>query len=247
MPAAPDGQDFPDGTLTRRTFLARAGLVGIGAVLAQLPGVLRARGMLDVAAAQDLDLIRDTINGLIAFVVPGPDEYSVAQGESTAEPGGVAAGGTEALILNLDRFVPAPDIGQGNDATVPLSGAVSNLLNATAAQVNPVAAGGPFPSHFSRLAFAEKAEVFRRLEATPGDDETSGALRFTAGILPGFATFVCFGEWNVLDPATRQLRERPVGWDLTRYQPGRLVPAEGWEEFRGYYGGRRRAEGTKGR
>jgi hypothetical protein len=247
MPAAPDGQELSDRSLTRRAFLARAGMVGVGAVLAQLPGVLRARGMLDVASAQDLDLTRDTINGLIAFVVPGPDEYSVAQGESTAEPGGIAAKGTENLIANLDRFVPAPDIGQGNDATVPLSGAVANLLNATAAQVNPVAAGGPFPSHFARLAFAEKAEVFRRLEATPGDDETSGALRFTAGILPGFATFVSFGEWHALDPATRQLTERPVGWDLTRYQPGRLVPAEGWEEFRGYYGGRRRAEGTKGR
>ena len=203
--------------------------------------------MLDVAAAQDLDLTRDTINGLIAFVVPGPDEYSVAQGDSTAEPGGIAAGGTENLIRNLDRFVPAPDIGQGNDATVPLSGAIAGLLNSTAAQVNPVAAGGPFPSHFSRLTSAEKAEVFRRIEATPGDDESTGAIRFTAGILPGFATFVCFGEAQVLDPATRRLRARPVGWDLTGYQPGRVVPAEGWEELKGYYGGRRRAQGTTGR
>ncbi|MGH2684405.1 MAG: hypothetical protein ACRDJP_02945, partial [Actinomycetota bacterium] len=214
--------------ISRRAFLARAGAVGVGAILAQLPAALRARGWLDVAAAQDLDLTRDTINGLIAFVVPGPDEYSLAQGESTQEPGGIAAGGTENLILNLDRFVPAPDIGQGNDETVPLSGAVANLLNVTAATVNPVAAGGPFPSHFSRLAFAEKAEVFRTLEATPGSDEASGNVRFTAGILPGFATFLCFGEWHALDPATRQLRERPVGWDLTRYQPGRVVPAEGW-------------------
>jgi hypothetical protein len=149
---------------------------------------------------------------------------------------------TDNLIRNLDGFLPNPDLGPfNNDGTVPLSGAVANLLNSTAVQVDPGAAGGPFPSHFSRLSFAEKAEVFRRIEATPGNDDASRNIRFVGGILPGFTAFVSFGEWHALDPVTRTLRQRPVGWELSQYQPGRTVPADGWREFKGYFGGRKKA------
>ena len=109
--AAPD--------LSRRAFLARIGVLGAGALL--LPGCLGpgATGAelaeLGLGSLVDLlrpvlgQLARDTLNGFIAFSVPGPDDYSRAQGTPRAEPGGIAAGGTDFLIQNLDRFLPLPD------------------------------------------------------------------------------------------------------------------------------------------
>ena len=227
--------------LTRRQFLARAGFVGFGAALLQLPAALRGKGWLDEAAAQDPNLTRDTINGLVAFVAPGPDPYSVAQGERSDALGAIASRTTDNLILNLDTFLPNPDLGPfNNNGTVPLSGAVAGLLNTTAAQVDP-AASGSFPSHFSRLSFAEKVEVFKRIEATPGTDDAARNIRFVGGILPGYTAYLAFGEWHVFDPATHTLTGRPVGWDLTQYQPGLTTPVRGWDEKKGYFEGRKKA------
>ena len=39
--------------------------------------------------ATENDMVRDTFNALIAFVVPGSDAYSWAQGESSLTQGGV--------------------------------------------------------------------------------------------------------------------------------------------------------------
>ena len=38
--------------------------------------------------------------------MPGPDDYSVAQGVSTVEPGGVDEGVTDILIATLDETTP---------------------------------------------------------------------------------------------------------------------------------------------
>jgi hypothetical protein len=238
----------PPSQISRRQFLARAGALGFGAALVQLPAALRGKGWLDEAAAQDPNLTRDTINGLVVFVLPGPDEYSIAQGETSPTPGALEAGTTDNLILNLDGFLPNADLGPfNNDGTVPLSGAVAGLLNSTAAEVDPAAAGGPFPSNFSRLSFADKAEVFKRIETTAGDDDASRNIRFVGGILPGYIAFLAFGEWQAFDPATRTLRERPVGWNLSQYQPGLTAPVEGWPELKGYFEGRKQARTGKKR
>jgi hypothetical protein len=226
----------------RREFILRTGQVlGAATAFAQLPAILGAKGWLETAQAQDADLTRDTLNGLVVFVCPGPDPYSVAQGETTEEPGALEANTTDNLILNLDNFLPAADVGGGNDDTVPISGAVANLLNAQAAQVNPAAAGGAFPSHFARLSFAEKTQVFANIEATAGDDDLSKNLRFVGGILPGFTAFLAFGEWAVFDPETKKLTGRPVGWKLSGYQPD--GPVRGHDELQGYYQGRKRVKG----
>jgi hypothetical protein len=42
----------------------------------------------------------------------------------------------------------------------------------------------------------------------------------------------------VYDPATKTVSKRPVGWDLSSYMPGRTTPADGWDEFLGYFQGR---------
>jgi hypothetical protein len=210
-------------------------------LLGQLPDVLGARGLLAEAQAQSVDVTTDTLSALVAFILPGNDEYSRAQGTPTSEPGGIAAGTVPVFIDNLDNFVPAAV--NRTTTTVPASGGVATLLNDFALQVNPAAAEGPFVSPFARLSFAEKAEVFRRFEA---DETTSGVLnevKFVSGILPGFVAFLAWSESGVLDPATRQPTSRPVGWQLSRY----AGPAEGHRELKGYYQGRRAAVKPKRR
>lgn len=220
--------------LSRRTFLERASMLGAATALAQLGATLGARGLLAEARAAETDVVRDTLSGFIAFILPGNDDYSVAQGESASSPGGVGGGTLDPFIAALDGFVPASVSGQPS-TTVPASGGVATLLNSYALQVNPAAASGPFLSPFARLAFKQKGEVMRRFEA---DALASGAveeLRFVSGILPGFVGFLAASEAGVYDPSTRTLRSHPVGWTLSGY--GGL--AEGHPEFIGYYGGRK--------
>jgi hypothetical protein len=105
--------------LSRRTFLARIGVLGASITL--LPQCFRpdATGAqvseLGLGTVVDLlrpvlaQLARDTLNGFVAFSLPGQDAYSTAQGTPRGEPGGIEAGGTDFLIQNLDRFLPLPD------------------------------------------------------------------------------------------------------------------------------------------
>jgi hypothetical protein len=212
--------------ISRRVLLERAGLAGAATLLAQIPGFLSGKGWLDQALAQSPDATRDALNGLVAFVVPGPDAYSVGQGQSTAEPGGIDAGTPDLLIELLDRFVGLPA------GTLPSSGGVAQLLNGYALQVNPAAAGGAFASPFARLKFDEKVEVFRRFE-----QETEGTeLRFVSGILIGAVAFLAYTEGGVLNRETRELTKTPVGWTLSQYDG----VAEGRRELVGYWKGRKK-------
>src|SRR5207247_2568269 len=152
---------------------------------------------LEQAQAQSADYVADTLSGLVAFILPGDDEYSRAQGTPTAEPGGIAAGTVPVFIADLDRFVPA-SVGGSPSQTIPASGGVASLLNDYALQVNP-AADGPFISPFARLSFAEKAEVFRRFEADEGLSSAVQEFKFVSGILPGFVAFLAWSEAGVLD------------------------------------------------
>jgi hypothetical protein len=213
--------------ISRRTLLERAGLAGAVAVLAQLPGFLSGKGWLEPAHAQSADMVRETLDALVVFVVPGPDPYSVAQGQSTKEPGALDADATVLLVDMLDRFVTVPVAGQ-----LPVSLGVAQLLNGYATEVNPAAAGGTFASPFARLRFEEKAEVFRRFE----DDTEGSVVRFISGILMAAIAFVTFTEGTALDPDTRRLKRTPVSWTISSYDGA----AEGWPELKGYWQGRRR-------
>lgn len=209
--------------LSRRAFVVQVGL--LAAALAPLPGVLKRTGLLDDALAATPDVVSETFNGLVAFVVPGPDAYSVAQGESSAEPGGLDAGATPALIagLNFAQWFN-PTAAQG----------VATLLNGIAVAVNPTAANGTFSSPFANLLFAEKAVVFAVLERDP----QFAALRSLAGSLLGLVAFLSYSEVGVFDPRTRTLVGQPVGWKLSSYDG----VAEGRDELRGYFEHRRRAD-----
>ena len=134
--------------LSRRTFLARIGVLGASAVLLPHCAGPDATG----SAASELDLnaviallrpvlaqlARDTLNGFVAFSLPGQDAYSSAQGTPRGEPGGIEAGGTDFLIQNLDRFLPFPDeivrpaagalVTALHDLPLPIAGGLLGLL-----------------------------------------------------------------------------------------------------------------------
>lgn len=220
--------------VSRRQFLHRCG--ALGAAIAALPQALAQLGWLDDAAAATLDVTRDTINALVAFAMPGADEYSRAQGVTTDGPGGIAAGATEAIIDTFDRALPAPLVGGSTGLTLPGSAAVAQMLNGYALQVDPAASKGPFASPFARLSHAQKSSVFQRMEADPAWDGTS--IRNLAALLPGAPAFLGFSEAGVLRRG--RLAATPVGWRLSGYSG----PSDGWDELKGYWGGRRAARGA---
>lgn len=205
--------------LTRHAFVGR--IVGLAAALAPLPAVLDRKGWLeDARAADGVDPVVDTLNGLVAFVVPGPDAYSVAQGESTTEPGGIDAFATPALIQGLDFAQPGA------------SANVAALLNGIALAVG--AGAGPFASPFASLSFAQKGAVFQILEGDP----SFAPLRSLVGTLPGLVAFLAYSEVGVFDPATRTLAGTPVGWAISSYDG----VADGRDELIGYFEDRRKVD-----
>jgi hypothetical protein len=106
----------------RRTFLARLGvlgaLAGTGLILpstaSAAPVAPGAPAALAGVSIDDLvrrilnALNRDTFNAFGAFVVPGSDAYSLAQGTPRGEPGALAARTPEYLISYFDGIVTLP-------------------------------------------------------------------------------------------------------------------------------------------
>ena len=208
----------------RRGFLQSSGMAA--AAMSLLQGGTFVAALTKDAHAAGPDLVHDALNGLLAFIVPGPDPYSVAQGVSTVEPGGVGAGVAEVLIRTLDLTVPF----------VPqFSATVVAILEGLAGAVHPSAPGPPgfFASAFARLSFAEKAAVFQIMDSTE-------SLASLAGVLPAFVAYLCYSDAGAFDLTTRRLTGQPVGWTISHYSG----VADGRDELRGYLGHRRSAEGA---
>ena len=210
-------------------------------------------GALDARAEQ---LVLDALDNFLPF--PGQLIRPLAAALATGTSDALLPAGMAPLVSGLEeaaaRFDEALGIVLANDEAVPLSVLVSLLLNFVATSVDPRAILGPFPaSPFANLRAAHKAEVFRRLEGDhaelielldsaapePGKETLSGFVKFLAGTLLEFAAFTPFTEFGVFDRERRVVTGRPVGWELTRYLPGRHLPVDGRDEFRGYYRGRR--------
>jgi hypothetical protein len=210
------------------------------------------------AEAQDLLLI-----DLDEFL-PVPDSYAQALAASfttavsdipiPADLLGPLAGLGEQFAAQMDDALRSL---VQSDAAVPLSLVIALMLNFLATQVNPASVAGAIPgSPFASLSFADKAKAMEALENSnaqlvatlddgapePLKGSLSGLLKFVGGALLEFATYTSYVEWGVFDPATKTVSSRPVGWDLTNYMPGRLTPADGWDEFKGYFEGRTSTE-----
>ncbi|MQA74872.1 MAG: hypothetical protein GEU88_11115 [Solirubrobacterales bacterium] len=192
--------------------------------------------------------------------LPIPDTYvrALAAGFSTAVSEipvpldllGPLGGLGERLALHMDDALRAFT---RSDAAVPLSLLIALILNFLATQVKPSSVLGAIPgSPFASLDFDDKARALEALESAdanlvaaldngapePLEGSLSGLLKFVGGALQEFGAYLSYVEWGVYDPATKSVSKRPVGWDLTRYMPGRTTPADGWDELIGYFEGR---------
>lgn len=223
LPRQQEHPESDDRLLSRRNFLRYVGLVAAATALIQVPGWLSDRGWIEAAQAAVHDLVHDTLNGLVAFVVPGPDAHSVHQGLSTPEPGGIDANITDALIQTLDGSAPF--------FPVPFSAVVVSILNDVAQLFSPPP-DPMFPSSFARLSFLQKVQVFAIME---GIDP----LKPLAGVLPSVVAFLSYSEAGVFEPVMRTLTGQPVGWTISNY--GGV--ADGRDDFQGYFQNRRRVEG----
>ncbi len=208
----------------RRGFLRSSCLVAAASSLLQGGPFITA--LTTNAQAAGPDLVHQALSGLLAFIVPGPDSYSVAQGVGTVEPGGVDAGVTEVLIRTLDLTVPF----------VPrFSATVVSILESLADVVHPISSSTPagrFASAFANLSFGEKAAVFQIMDSTE-------SLASLGGVLPAFVAYLCYSDAGAFDLTTHQLTGQPVGWTISNYSGA----ADGRDEFRGYLGNRRSAQG----
>jgi hypothetical protein len=222
--------------LSRRTFLYNAGV--LTAVATAAPGLLR--GLFDrhtdrawdtAVAASEPDLVRDTFNGLVAFIVPGNDVYSEHQYEQQSEippekDGGIAANVTGVLINSVDLLLPIPSF----------SGIVADILNGVALNIDPDAPGeDQFQSHFARLSFINKVEVFKVMEGDPG-------LEALGAFLPFLVALLCYSEAGVFNVETRTVTGQPVGWAISGYDG----VADGRDELIGYFQNRRKVKDKDG-
>jgi hypothetical protein len=205
--------------ISRRSFVGGGLAAAAASTVLQGHQFLGSRGWLEASQLASADLRHETINALFAFVVPGPDAYSVAQGVSTPEPGGVESGAVEGFIATLDASTPY----------VPsFSATVAAALNGLALAVNPTG-GGSFVSPFANLSFAGKAAVFQIMDATD-------QLKVLGSLLPLFVAYFTYSEAGAFDPVTRSLTGHPMGWRLSNYRG----IADGRDEFLGYFAGRGR-------
>jgi hypothetical protein len=173
------------------------------------------------------------MNGVLAFVVPGGDEFSAHQfgvdPDPNATPGGVAAGAAIPLIFGLNAAAPPP---QGFNS---LSEALAGIVNLLASNILDPAQPQPFASPFANLSFAQKTFLFTEMDNPNGVFEDR-FLGLSAPLIT-FAGMMSYSEAPVLDPVTGQLLAPPVGWAICSYDG----VSDGRKDFKGYYRGVRRA------
>jgi hypothetical protein len=197
--------------------------------------------------------------------VPLPDTYAQALAASFANgvsDGPLPAGAFAQFARDLEQQAVTLDqvlrAFMTSDGTLPLSLLIAMMLNFEASGVNGASLGGPFPSSpFANLTLADKARVFENLETAQSDlvamldanfpeplrQDVSGLLKYVGGTLLEFAAYTSFTEYGVYDPQTRKISGRPVGWEVSRYLPGRTTPVDGQPELRGYWRGKRKSLG----
>src|SRR5690606_1776017 len=127
-----DVDDPQHGYWNRRRFLA--GTAATMAALIGTAGVFAREA--DASPLSETPPVRDTINGVLAFVVPGNDPYSHQQGVWTDRPGGVTAGTAESLERTLDQASPMPLLGP-EAGNLPGAAAIAVLLNTFGVTTDP--------------------------------------------------------------------------------------------------------------
>ncbi|HEX9767108.1 MAG TPA: twin-arginine translocation signal domain-containing protein, partial [Nitriliruptorales bacterium] len=136
-----------------------------------------------------------------------------------------------------------------NDQTIPTGLVIAMYLNLAASQVNPASmVPAPFTAPFANLSWADKGAAVQAIEEQhaglaemldanlpePVEVTVSGLIKFAIGALLEYAAFGTYTEYAMFDPDNPMtLKGRPVGWEISGFQPGQLTSGEGWDEFLG--------------
>ena len=157
--------------LAERSFIDESLGVGAAALLAARHR-LELRGWLDGSDGPP-DVIRDTYNALLTFVVPERARTS-EEPQTLDQP---ACEAIDALIAALDSAAPyCPNF----------AAFLAAVLNNIALGVN-ARAGGPSPSPFARLSLREQGWVFQFM----GTDD---AMREMSTVLPGCVAYLAHNQ-----------------------------------------------------
>lgn len=176
---------MPDAVVDRRTFLARAGVLGLA--LTAPPGLLAAPVQAAPAGDAIEALVRwlrpqlqrlsgETFNGLVAFCTPGDDRYSVAQHLSRPTPGGIAANTGQFLMDTIDGYLPVPD-----QVWIPLATRATRSLGDVPA---------PLPAELRQVGLGEAQRLDTALRLVIENDETLPASIVIALLLNVTATIL---------------------------------------------------------
>jgi hypothetical protein len=155
----------------------------------------------------------------------------------------------------VDTVAEAVDRLLANSEVLPLSQIIALLLNLVATLVDSSSVTGDFLSPLARLSIGEKAAVLSLLEdvnspvmtqlasQVPPDqvDLVVGLVLDLVGGTLAFTGLGAYSEWSTFDPVRRTITSRPACWDQCHYDPGVL---DGWDDFVGYYQGRRSVVNT---
>lgn len=240
------GQSRVERMAAQLSLLTRSTMAGVAAFLVpgnDLYSLVQGRYSLfpgGVSAKGDAFLVY-MFNNYLPF--PGTETLATRLGQPLERlPLPLGDGTTVSLGAAVQEVLSTTD-------SVPLSTLLGLLLNALALTVRPSTALSLLLPPFSALSWAEKARVMELLEL-PGsvalqmvserlqEPITKTLLAYVQLIGLGLLAFAgsgSFSEWGVIDPARRTLTAKPVGWTISRYQG----VSDGWNEFRGYYQGRR--------
>lgn len=170
--------------LDRRTFLARAGVLGLA--LSAPPGLLSAAHANPTGDAIEAlvrwlrpelqKLAAETHDALAAFCIPGDDPFSGRQHLARPEPGGVAAGCGPFLMDTIDEYLALPDA-----VWVP------PILQGTRVLGNVPA---PLPPELRRVGLGGAQRLDRALKIVIENDETIPAAIVVALLLNVTATIL---------------------------------------------------------
>jgi hypothetical protein len=157
--------DRKPALVTRRVFISHGLLASASSAFIPASSFLIAKSWLSEAFAATADATVDTFNGLLAFVAPGSDSYSTAQGVSTPELGGVGVGATNVLIATVD--VGGPFLAPFANLSFAAKAGVFRIMDGTAALQLLAGILPPFAAFFAYSEAGAFDPVTRTLTSPP--------------------------------------------------------------------------------
>lgn len=198
-------------------------------------------GGIDMLLPMPPDFMSQMLASIATYLGMSPMSISEMASEDVGENG-------EWILENLDSSFTTYLEGEASNSVL-----LTLLINLAATRMAG-SVDGPFPSPFANLSWEQKARVFEELESENSwlkravvwgvrdwtyREATPGVMATLVGFMLRIAGFGSYCEFAVFDPESREVAERPLGWQLSQYAPDAPPSGIGSDDFIGYYQGRR--------